>query len=63
MERFRQEARAQANLNHTNIAMLHAFITQAGQASRRGSASATRTGLGPSIAISSPAKVIGSRGM
>ena len=32
VERFRTEARAQANLNHTNIAMLHAFVAQGGQA-------------------------------
>src|SRR5579872_6422900 len=32
VERFRLEARAQANLNHTNIAMLHAFLAEGGQA-------------------------------
>ena len=32
VERFRMEARAQANLNHANIAMLHAFVVQGNQA-------------------------------
>jgi serine/threonine-protein kinase len=32
LERFRMEARAQASLNHSNIAMLHAFLTQGSQA-------------------------------
>src|SRR5262249_2523166 len=32
LERFRMEARAHARLNHSNIAMLHAFLTQGSQA-------------------------------